>query len=544
MKLVQSFAAATALASLAAPAMTQTVPAPAAPPKLVIAISVDQLSADLWDAYRPYFTGGLAKLAGGTVYRNGFQSHAATETCPGHSTLLTAHHPAETRIVANNWVDLKAARADKNIYCAEDESVAGSTSTAYTVSSKHLAEPTLGDLLKTLSPGSRNVAVAGKDRAAVMMGGHAPTQRWYWDGKTYATDRKANSVPASVTAFNAALANAIAQPRAAMTPPAFCNGKDKVYQVSPTLSVGNGRFERKAGDAGEFRRSPDFDGATLALTAALINELKLGKGAATDLLSVGLSATDYVGHAYGSGGMEMCLQMAALDLQLGGFFDALDRNGVDYAVVLTADHGGLDIPERLRDRGVADAARLDPNFTVASIGKTLAGRFGLTGPVLHGGSLGDVWIDDKLSATDRRKVEKAALEIARAHPQVYAAYGREAVAKTPLPSGDPRGWNVLQRLRASYDPQRSGDILVVLKPNIMPIPAPSVGYTATHGSPWDYDRRVPIVVWRKGAPAKATSDWADTLDLMPTVAALMGVSLPKGTTTGRCLDAGGVVCPR
>ncbi len=544
MKLVQSFAAATALASLAAPAMTQTVPPPAPPPKLVIAISVDQFSADLWDAYRPTFTGGLAKLAGGTVYRNGYQAHAATETCPGHSTLLTARRPADNRIVANSWVDLKTARADKNIYCAEDESVAGSTSTAYTVSSRHLEAPTLGDLLATLSPASRNVAVAGKDRAAVMMGGNKVTQRWYWDGKAYVTDVKTNPVPASVPAFNAALATAIAQPRAAMTPPAFCAGKDKVYPITPTLSVGNGRFERKAGDVAEFRRSPDFDGATLALAAALINELQLGKGAAPDLLSIGLSATDYVGHAYGSGGMEMCLQMAALDLQLGAFFGALDRNGVDYAVVITADHGALDIPERLRDRGVAGAARLDPNFTVAAIGKTLAGRFGLTGPVLHGNSLGDMWIDDTLSAVDRRKVEQAALAIARAHPQVYAAYGRDAVARTPMPSGDPKGWNVLQRLRASYDAKRSGDILIVLNPNIMPISAPSVGYTATHGSPWDYDRRVPIVVWRKGMAPAQTNDWADTIDLMPTTAAMMGVTLPDGTSTGRCLPVQGVPCQR
>ncbi len=315
MKLLGSFAAVTALVAMPVSAAQ----APQAPPKLLIAISVDQFSADLFDSYRPYFTGGLARIASGTVFRNGYQSHAATETCPGHSTLLTAWHPSKTGIVANSWVDQSVGREDKTVYCAEDETVPGSTSTAYTVSAKHLDAQTLGDLIKKASPASRNVAVAGKDRAAVMMGGRAVDQRWYWDGKTFASDNKAAKVPASVTAFNAALEKALAQPREAMTPPAFCAGKDKVYAVSPTLSVGNGRFARKAGDTSEFRRSPDFDGATLALSAALINELGLGRGAATDVLSVGLSATDYVGHAYGTGGMEMCLQMAALDLQLGSF---------------------------------------------------------------------------------------------------------------------------------------------------------------------------------------------------------------------------------
>ena len=48
-----------------APAPTQApaqAPAPTAPPRLVVAISVDQFSADLFARYRRYFTAGLARL--------------------------------------------------------------------------------------------------------------------------------------------------------------------------------------------------------------------------------------------------------------------------------------------------------------------------------------------------------------------------------------------------------------------------------------------------------------------------------------------------
>ena len=72
-------------------------PAAAAPPKLLVVISVDQFSSDLYDEYLPSFTGGLARLAGGVAYRNGYQSHAATETCPGHSTILSGDRPARAR---------------------------------------------------------------------------------------------------------------------------------------------------------------------------------------------------------------------------------------------------------------------------------------------------------------------------------------------------------------------------------------------------------------------------------------------------------------
>jgi hypothetical protein len=87
-------------------AQSAPAPEPTAPPKLVVAISIDQFSADLFAQYRQHFTGGFARLTQGAVFPSAFQSHAATETCPGHSTLLTGAHPSRTGIIANNWFDL------------------------------------------------------------------------------------------------------------------------------------------------------------------------------------------------------------------------------------------------------------------------------------------------------------------------------------------------------------------------------------------------------------------------------------------------------
>src|SRR5678815_3086526 len=113
------------------------VAAPAAappPPKLIVVISVDQFSADLFNQYRQHFDAGLQRLSEGVVFPMGYQSHNATETCPGHSTILTGSRPARTGIIANNWFSLKAPREDKNVYCSEDERVPGSTHDKYTVS--------------------------------------------------------------------------------------------------------------------------------------------------------------------------------------------------------------------------------------------------------------------------------------------------------------------------------------------------------------------------------------------------------------------------
>src|SRR5947208_850428 len=116
------------LAAAAALLASQSAAQAPTPPKLLVVISIDQFSANLFDEYRPQFTGGFARLATGTVFRNGYQSHALTETCPGHSTMLTGDHPARTGIINNIWVDQSVARSDKSVYCAEDESQPGTSS--------------------------------------------------------------------------------------------------------------------------------------------------------------------------------------------------------------------------------------------------------------------------------------------------------------------------------------------------------------------------------------------------------------------------------
>jgi len=540
--------AALAAIAMAAPLPAQEAPPPAAapapapsletPPKLVVTISVDQFSADLFAEYRNRFTGGFRRLLDGAVFPSGYQSHAATETCPGHSTILTGFRPEHTGIIANNWADLKTPRADKQVYCAEDESVPGSTSSKYTVSDKHLLVPTLGDRMKAANPAARIVSVAGKDRAAVMMGGHRVDELWWWDGKAFVS-YAGRATPPVVTRTNTTVSALIAQAQGPLEEPDFCVPHDRAIAVGGGKTVGSGRFERAAGDTARFRASPAFDASILALAAGMLQDMKLGQGPATDLLIVGASATDYVGHGYGTEGNEMCVQLANLDRSLGSFFDVLDRTGVDYAVVLTADHGGHDLPERNREHGIPEAARIDPAFSPATIGKDIIAKLKLkvTGSLLYGDAgSGDVWIDPSLTRAQRAAVLKEALARIRAHPQVMAAFAASDIAATPTPSGPPETWTLIQRARASYYAPRSGDIVVAMKPRITPIADPMKGSVATHGSFWDYDRRVPMLFWRKGMTGFEQPLSVETVDIMPTLAGLIHLPVSTPKPDGRCLD--------
>lgn len=535
------------LAALAAMAFTAPVPAqptpaapaPAKPPKLLVVISVDQFSADLFSEYRPYYTEGLKRLQEGVVFPKGYQSHAATETCPGHSTILTGNRPAHTGIIANSWVDQSVTRSEKIVYCSEDPEAPGATARDYVPSLIRLRVPTLGGRMKAANPAAKVISVAGKDRAALMMGGKTLDQIWWW-GSTGFVSYKGMPITPVVTRVNDAITRRLSQDLPAMELPEICKSHDYPVEVAPGVSIGTNRFARKANDTRIFRSSPEFDASVLALAETLIEDQKLGRGTTTDLISIGLSANDYIGHAYGTAGAEMCIQQVNLDHSLGGFFERLDKTGVDYMVVLTADHGGQDAAERLRANGIEDAQRLDPGLSTKNVNALIAAKTGLTGePMLAEGGPGDWYANKALSPADRKKALDAAAEILRANAQVAVVFTHDEIAAAPEPSGPPESWSLLMEAKTSFDPERSGDLLVMLKPRVSPVSDASRGYVAGHGSPWDYDRRVPILFWRKGLTGFEQPAPVDTVDIAPTLAALLALPVKAGEFDGRCLDIDG-----
>ena len=550
MRLALPLLALAAALTFTAPAMADEAPSappaqeaatPQAPPRLIVAISVDQFSADLFAQYREHFSKGFARLLTGAVFPQGYQSHAATETCPGHSTLLTGVHPDRTGIIANNWFEPGIGRADKQVYCVEDETNPKSTSDKPVVSPKHLKAPTLGDLMKKANPATINAAVSAKDRAAVMMSGHDTDAVYWFDGKGFTTFEDRKITPA-VEAENAALAKTVDAGDGPLPVPGFCGAVDHPVQVKD-FTIGTYRFPLKPGDYKEYAKGPRLDAATADMAIRTVDELGMGKDAVPDVLSVSFSQTDRVGHAYGTEGVEMCIQLAQLDATLGRLFDALDARGIDYAVVLSADHGGFDAPERLDQQGYPDAKRISPELEGDALAAAVSKETGITAPhgklIYGGGASGDLYLGDGLTAAQRKTVTDALVALLKANPEVAAVYTAGELAKVPVPHGNPQDWTMIQRVRASFYPGRSGQVLMMTKRGVVGVANPGPGHVATHGSPWDYDRRVPIVFWRKGMAGEEQPAPVETVDIAPTLAALVGLKEPAGTWDGRCLDIDG-----
>ena len=345
-----------------------------------------------------------------------------------------------------------------------------------------------------------------------------------------------------MAALNAAIGEQIDKARPAYATPAQCVAHSARIMHGDGKSVGDYAFQRPEGAASIYRASPDFDHSILGAATAVINEMQLGQGESTDVISVGLSATDYIGHAFGTEGLEMCIQMSELDRSLGQFFDILDREGIDYVVMLTADHGGLDLPERMSLQGVPAAQRVDTNLNAEAIGKIVARELNIAGdrPVLYAdGPFGDYYVSRDLPEKQRKQVKDSAMALIAAHAQVEAVIDRDDLEGITVPDGSPESWTLAQRVKASFHPDRSGDFIVLLKKAVTPIATTGRGYVATHGSPWDYDRRVPILFWRAGIQHFEQPMSVMTVDIAPTLGALVGVDMPATDIDGHCLDIDG-----
>jgi arylsulfatase A-like enzyme len=95
-----------AIALLVAPRAEAQRPAGSASPKLAVVVSVDGLSWDRLDLYRPWYVAGLKRLLEESqVYANARYRHLNTETGPGHSSLSTGAPPRVSGVVANRWFE-------------------------------------------------------------------------------------------------------------------------------------------------------------------------------------------------------------------------------------------------------------------------------------------------------------------------------------------------------------------------------------------------------------------------------------------------------
>ena len=515
---------------------------PAARPKLVVVLVIDQFRPDFLQRFRPYFgKGGFnLLLRRGANFRQAEYQHAATLTCPGHAVILTGTHANVNGIIANQWYDQEGGRPE---YCAADSSATLIGSSEPGRSPRNLLAATVGDQLKQSTGGrSRVITVAGKDRSAIMLGGHrADAAYWMEDSLFVSSTHYMPELPRWVQEFNASgrvrsyagkLWNRVL-PRSAYAG----LGPDDVAAEENVAGMGR-IFPHRLSDStarflDAFKSSPFQNEVLFEFAMTAVNTEKLGEDDDPDLLGVSLSANDLIGHAFGPASHEVMDVTVRTDRLLERFFTFLDqRVGLGHTlVVLTADHGVAPLPETVEPG--AGAARLNPVRIAEAAESGLRARFGAApsrGWVLYTST---PWLYLNVEALRQASIAlEEAERTARAAVQTVPGV-HQALTATELRQQQESG--TASSAAFSYHPERSGNIYFELKPFV--IPAQDQTGT-THGSPWSYDARVPLL-WmgaavRRGAYAGPVS----IADIAPTLAAILGIATParmQGRVLGELL---------
>lgn len=536
--------------------------AAASRPDLIVVISIDQFRYEYIQRFAPYFSdGGFNRfIRSGANFTSGYYKHSTTFTGPGHATIGTGRSPSGSGIIGNNWFDRGTRTAE---YCAQDDRVSVSAGTTGGMSPLNLASDSLGDRLLETYPHSKVIGLAIKDRAAILMAGRKATAAYWFDPKLpgfisssyYRFNREVLAFDEKVPRF---VREHPSWEPSNLIPPAdlarLTYDPPELRRFKTDRANMGVAFPHPIRDASALTYTPFGNDLVLRFAEHVIRTERLGTpDNAPDLLFVGLSSPDYLGHNFGPDSLEVADDVLRTDRSLQWFLDDLNKSfGARATVVITADHGVQSIPEVAKALG-RDAGRIDLRNPEKSA-KTIAGlvpqrkELEQAAATDLGFQLDDSSpIENQLIAyfdepaiylnwqrvaqlgADGERVKMVLRDRIAAMAGVSAAYtNSQLLRENTLAS------QVEQAVRNSFRADRSGDILITLKEGWIW----SYGPTGTnHGQPVELDQHVPMMFYGAGIIKGAYTERVAPSDIATTLGSLVGVRAGDETNKPlRCVD--------
>jgi predicted AlkP superfamily pyrophosphatase or phosphodiesterase len=490
-------------------------------PALVVFVSVDQLRGDLLERYADHFTGGLRRLhEGGFRFLNTTHDHSKTATAAGHATLSSGVFPFRSGIVGNEWRE-RTLDGWRLVYSVEDTltHILGLPAMEGR-SPKNILRSCLADWMVAADSGTIVASASRKDRAAITMAGKT-RGHVYWitenQGRFVTSDFYADDYPGWVSRMNEIEMPAIfgdsiweqnvpVSAREATRPDTSNYEGDGVHTFFPHRFSEEVRNPDRSGALTRWNYAQTApDRAVGVFAGEAIEALGLGADDVTDYLALSFSQTDAVGHDYGPLSREQLGNLLHLDEVLGGLMETLDQEVGEgrWLLALSADHGALDIPEHSAEQGGAGR-------------RATSEEFGLVRRVFR---------EFNEAEGDPEELTEALVTHLEELP--FVADAMSVFELTTPPAAD--SFAVL--MRNSYHPDRwlggfgSAGSDVVFRFEEGYYPDASARGTG-HGTPYYYDRHVPLVFFGTGVDAGVSRDPARTVDIAPTLAALAGVEFP------------------
>lgn len=483
--------------------------APSQAPTLVLAIIVDQMRYDYLTRFDAEYTGGLRRLLDeGAVFTNANYEAAPTVTAVGHATFLSGATPSVSGIAGNAYY----SRADgKQIESITDDQVTPLGDTAG-ASPHRLLVTTIGDELKFSGTGSKVFGVSLKNRAAILPAGRSADGAFWLgeNGEMASSSWYFDALPDYAVNFNTP------------NPASRYRGVEWMGRVLPETM--DDRFFTM------LDTTPFADQIVLDFALLLMREENLGADEQTDLLTVSFSATDYLGHGFGTETPMMRAMALEVDRRIGELMTAAEQQAGAGRVllVLTADHGASISPDDNAAQQLP-GGRYDIRTERAAVEAALTDAFGPASWIEGTGELSIYLRRDPIPGRSIALVdmERVAAATLRQQPHMSRVYTRSEL-EGPAVGGD----RIDQRIRNGFNQQHSGDLIFIHEPGWM-----SRATGTTHGTPYAYDTHVPLIFWGPAGLIKPGTYHRDAAvhDIAPTLSTLLRIARPSGAL-GRTLD--------
>jgi hypothetical protein len=127
---------------------------------------------------------------------------------------------------------------------------------------------------------------------------------------------------------------------------------------------------------------------------------------------------------------------------------------------------------------------------------------------------------------DPTEVERVAGEALLRVPGIVSFFTRTQIMNGQMPQG-----LIAQRVSNGFNALRSGDVWLITKPFVF---LAEGEIATTHGSAYDYDTHVPIILFGPGIRPNHYHSECSPSDIAPTLCDLLGVE-PPPSRTGRVL---------
>ncbi len=503
-------------------------------PKLVVGIVVDQMRYEYLYKYADrYVDGGFKRLMKeGINCQENHYNYAPTVTAAGHTSVYTGSVPAVHGIVGNDWTDVASG---KKVYCTEDSTVktVGTTGKTGWMSPKNMWTSTITDQLKMAQNyKSKTIAIALKDRGAILPGGHTANAAYWYDskeGRWISSSFYFNELPNWVQSFNS-------EERALKY---IQKGWNTLYPIETYVQSAEDEnkfegklpgekstsfpHELKGGNPLEvIRTTPYGNSITKDFALKALENEKLGKNGTSDFLAISFSSTDYVGHSFGPQSIELEDTYLRLDKDIAEILTYLDAQyGKDQVLVfLTADHAVAEVP------GYAISKKLpggvfDRNASISDMKKAINQAFGNV-DLLVGEENSQLYFNHNL-------MEKMGIDAKKLFDVVRKSYQKQAGFSELINLKDIQGANLnaqyTQLIINGYHPARSGDFMILLKPSWFM--GSQTG--TTHSTLYSYDTHVPLLFYGwKVKPAEIIKRTSIS-DISVTLANWLHIMEPSGS---------------